>query len=245
MKRISQRKGVSETNSPSTNTEWEKLTTKMKSLGFEEFNGNRKKKSEQFLFWHNFISKVFPVLRDLARFHREVDWKLHLSVIQRALPLVFVFDRTNYKRWLPIYFEDYLSLPKKYPSIYESFLQGEFVVRLTQRNVSAIPMDQALESKYNKPAKGASNTRRKAAVGKWNFIKHKKSNYANLLRQISGINNEGEYSLHHEFSKQSTKTNLQCVKQLVAYVNERGDSFDGGEIPLMERPLMKNHCLLS
>ena len=36
-------------------------------------------------------------------------------------------------------------------------------------------MDQALESKYNKPAKGTSGiigiTHRKAEVGKWNLIK--------------------------------------------------------------------------
>ena len=41
-------------------------------------------------------------------------------------------------------------------------------------------MDQALESKYNKPAKGAPGingiTRRKAAFGKWKLIKHEKSN---------------------------------------------------------------------
>ena len=121
VKGMSQR--ISETNKQSTNTEWDKFTTKMKSLGFDELNDNRKKKSEQFLFWHNFISKVFLVLRNLMCSHREGDWKLHLSAIQRTLPLVFAFDRTNYKRWLPLYFEDYLTLPKKYPSIHEFFLQ--------------------------------------------------------------------------------------------------------------------------
>ena len=92
----------------------------MKSLVFDEFNENRKKKSEQYLFCHNFIRKVFPVL-SLKRSRREGDWKLYLSAIQRALPLVFAFDRTNYRRWLPLCFEDCLSLPKKYPSIHESF----------------------------------------------------------------------------------------------------------------------------
>ena len=81
-------------------------------------------------------------------------------------------------------------------------------------------MDQALESKYNKPAKGASGiigiTRRKVAVGKWSLIKHEKSNCTNLLRQMSAINNEDEYSLHQEFSKQRTETHLQCAKQFVA-----------------------------
>ena len=81
-------------------------------------------------------------------------------------------------------------------------------------------MDQAVESKYNKPAKGGSGIIgircRKAAVGKWNLIKHEKSNYTNLLRQMSGINNEDEYSSHHEFSKQRTETDLKCIKQLIA-----------------------------
>ena len=139
-----------------------------------------------------------------------------------------------YKRWLPLYFEDCLSLPKKYPSIYESFLQGGFVVRLTQGNVSAIPTDQALEFKYSKPVKGAPGiigiTRRKAADGKWNLIKHEKFNYNKHLQQMSGINNEDEYSLHYEFSKQRTETDLQCVKQLAAHANERGNPFDGREI---------------
>ena len=57
-------------------------------------------------------------------------------------------------------------MQKKYPSIHECFLQGEFIVSLTQINVGAIPMDQALEYKYNKTAKGASGiigiTRKKA-----------------------------------------------------------------------------------
>ena len=105
-------------------------------------------------------------------------------------------------------------------------------------------VDQPLESKYNKPAKGASRvieiTRRKAAVGKWNFIKYKKSNYSNLLRQLLGINNEGEYSLHREFSKQSTETNSHCVKQLVAYVNERGNSFDGATFNEKSLPFVLN-----
>ena len=83
---------ISETNNQSTNTELKKLTTKMNSLGFDKFNENRKKKNEEFLFWQNFISKVFPVLKDLTRSHREGDWKLHLSAIQEALPLVFAFD---------------------------------------------------------------------------------------------------------------------------------------------------------
>ena len=59
--------------------------------------------------------------------------------------------------------------------------------------------------------------RRKATVCKWNLIRHGKSNYTNLLWEMSGIKNEDEYF-------------LQCVKQLAAYVKERENLFDWREI---------------
>ena len=140
-------------------------------------------------------------MRDLTRSHREGNWQLHLSAVQRALPLSFTFDRTSDKRWLPLYFEDCLSLPERYPLIHENFLQGEFVVKLTKRKGSAVPVDQALESKYNKQAKSSSGiigiTRRKEAVRKWGLIKHEKTNYSNLIRKISSVDQEDEYSLRH------------------------------------------------
>ena len=119
---------ILDTNIQSVRTEWEKLLSKISFMGLQNFRENGKMKSKQFLYWNNFIEKVFLVLRDLTRSHREGNWQLHLSAIHQALSLVFVFDRTNYKRWLPLYFEDCLSLPIKYPLIYEPFLDGEFVV---------------------------------------------------------------------------------------------------------------------
>ena len=128
---------ILDTNIQSVCTEWEKLISKISFMGLQNFREN---------LLNNFIEKIFPVLRDLTRSHREGNWQLHLSAIQRALPLVFAFDRTNYKRWLPLYFEDCLSLPIKYRLIYESLLDGEFVIKLSKRSASAVPMDQALES---------------------------------------------------------------------------------------------------
>ena len=47
---------------------------------------------------------------------------------------------------------------------------------------------------------------------------------------MSAIDNEDRCSLHHEFFKKCIETDLQCVKQLVGYVNERGNPFDVIEI---------------
>ena len=204
----------------------------MKSSEFEVFQTNGEKASNQFTFCNRFIKRIYPVLRDLTRSHREGNWPLHLSAVKRALPLLFAFDRTNYKRWLPLYFEDCLSLPERYPSIHENFLQGEFVVKLTKRKGSAVPVDQALESKYNKQARSSSEiigiTGRKEAVCKWGLIKHEKANYSNFLRKISGVDHENEYSLHHEFSEKLSETDQTYIQQLVVvdYISNRGHPFD-------------------
>ena len=116
-----------------------------------------------------------PVLRDLTRFFQDTDWYLHLSSVSCAKDLCFSFDCTNYKRWLPIYYGDCLPLRKRFPKMYQSFLNGDFVVRQVSRKGSAVPMDQALGKAYSKPAKSSSGiigfTRRKEAVCEWNLIK--------------------------------------------------------------------------
>ena len=219
-------------------TEWECLNILIKSREFEIFQTTEEKASNQFGFWNGFIDKIYPVLRDLTRSHREGNWQLHQSAVQRALPLSFAFDRTNYKRWLPLYFEDCLSLPERYPLIHENFLQDEFVVKLTKRKGRAVPVDQALESKYNKQAKSSSGiigiTRRKEAVCRWGLIKHEKANYSNLLRKISSVDQEDEYCLHHEFSEKLSETDQTYIQQLVDCISDRGNPFD------LENSTMKN-----
>ena len=91
-----------------------------------------------------------PVLRDLTRFFQDTDWYLHLSSVSCAKDLCFSFDCTNYKRWLPIYYGDCLPLRKRFPKMYQSFLNGDFVVRQVSRKGSAVPMDQGLRKPYNK-----------------------------------------------------------------------------------------------
>ena len=49
---------ISEENNQSTNTQWEKLTTKMKSLGFDDFNETEKRKVNNF-FSGNILLATF------------------------------------------------------------------------------------------------------------------------------------------------------------------------------------------
>ena len=127
-----------------------------------------KLQSEQFKYWCLLLDEIMPMLRDLTSSHREGAWKLHISAVRRSLPLLFVYGKTNYCRRVPLYHEDCTALEKKFPRIYESFVEGGFVVRQTANCGSAVPVDQALEKECNKPAKGQGGiigfSRRKEAV---------------------------------------------------------------------------------
>ena len=81
-----------------------------------------------------------------------------------------------------------------FPAIYASFVQNGFVVRHTIKCGSSVPMDQALEKEYNKPAKGQGCiigiSRRKEAVAQWNIIKHEKAKFIKYLRELCCLNED-------------------------------------------------------
>ena len=137
----------------------------------------------------------------------------------------------NYKLWLPIYYENCLNLPVKFPG--DCFMKGGFVVKHTTRSASAVPMDEALEKAYNKPAKGQSGiigfSRHKEAVCKWNIIKHEKANYTSFLCHWCSVDDNDEYSLHNEFFKSITEADETCVRQITEYIRERFNPFETEE----------------
>ena len=98
---------------------WDDCISKILSFDekFDEFKEYGCEKSQMFLYWNMFISNIAPVCRDLTRRFREANWELHMSAVSRTIPLCFAFDRVNYKRWLPLCYEDCLPLPGNFPEI--------------------------------------------------------------------------------------------------------------------------------
>lgn len=90
-------------------------------------------------------------------------------------------------------------------------------------------MDQALEQNYNKPAKGQGGiirvTRRKEAVVLHDLIKHEKVQIAQVLRDLCGLVYEDEYTLHHEFSNNTTIADELCIRRIATFMKKQGDPF--------------------
>ena len=98
------------------------------------------------------------------------------------------------------------------------FSKGDFVVTQTFRKSSSIPLDQALEMQYNKPAKSQSGiigiTRKKKAIDKWNILRHEKLQYTQFLEQMHNISNNDKYSLHHKLSPPVIKNDCGAVSNM-------------------------------
>ena len=106
-------------------------------------------------------------------------------------------------------------------------MNGEFVVSQSNRRGSNLPMDQALEKQYNKPAKGQSGiigfSRRKEAVCKWNIVKHEKSQYTSSLEKICGIVDE-------VFHSSCQKLTPFAAAQMMDYIKDRGNPFEDSNL---------------
>ena len=171
------------------------------------------------------MDEIYPVLRDLTQSFRKGDWLLHCSAVRRSIQLFFGFDRPNYKRWVPLYLEDCLSVQTKYPELSKHFIDGGFVGSQTSRCGSSLPFDQLLEKAYNKPAKVSGGiigmTRRKENVTKWELNKHEKDQYIDFMSSVLGISDDDdEFSVHYEFSPSVTSEDYACVNLIINWVLE-------------------------
>ena len=132
---------------------------------------NGEEHSEIWKFFDLFTDQIMPILNDLTRSFKESDWLLLLNANRRALPMFFILNRTNYSRWVPIYFEDCCNLEAKFPILHQSFCDGNFVVHHTNRRNCGMPIDQALKKEYHKKAKGPGGiigiTRKEGSVAKF------------------------------------------------------------------------------
>lgn len=95
-------------------------------------------------FWTNYINMV-EVLLDFIRADRDGNWKLHLDSFAAMLPWMTIYDHTNYARWGPVYLADMKGLEATAPEIHAEFMDGNFVIKRSNKTFNQVPVDQATE----------------------------------------------------------------------------------------------------
>ena len=116
--------------------------------------------------------------------------------------------------------QDCYQLKDKFPLLYDSYMNGGFVVNTTKKG-NGVPFDQALEQCYNRPAKVSGGDNRshqeEGCSSSEGNIKHKKEQYVDLLKK-NDI--QEELSLHHDFNPSTTTTIIRMVRDIEQYLLE-------------------------
>ena len=118
---------------------------------FKEFSSSMETSMSR--FWQSYLD-IVSLLLAFIQSTREGKWNLHLECIREMMKWFHAYDRTNYARYLPLYWAEMKNLPNTHPEAHQKFLQGEFSVqRSSVRGFSQTAVDQTVEQTVNKSMK--------------------------------------------------------------------------------------------
>ena len=171
---------------------------------------------------------AIEIMLQNIRSEREGIWKLHLSSVSAMLPLIFITNRINYSRWLPVYLLDMFNLPPEVVSKYES---GNFAIRQKPSDFNGIWSDMAREKAVIKDSKGYGGivniTRHKSTLIRWSLTRHVLADVSAEMRQRYRISALADKMMHEESTPTCLKRDEEHVKLLVDQIHQRmTDPFD-------------------
>lgn len=113
-------------------------------LSFEQWRAERREASVQFRYWDIVLEMELNVLL-FVRSLRCADFEMYLAALRKLMPWFFALNHTHYSRWLSVHLRDLQNIHLTHPALHKEFMDGKFVVRLTERRFSAIALDQCHE----------------------------------------------------------------------------------------------------
>lgn len=196
----------------------------------EEFC-NYGRKSPTFKFWLTFIDTVQVLLWNV-RAERDGNWDMHIATQGAMLPTIFVANRTNYARYVPVYVLDMLELPEV---VKTEFDRGYFSYREKPGKFNGLWSDMGVEKTIIRDSKSDGGvvglTRKPAALLRWSVTRHLMGQYAAVVRERSGILNESEESSNSSTAS-STKRDEEHVKAMYCHlVTNMTNPFDVQSLP--------------
>lgn len=91
--------------------------------------------------YRNFLMLYFHFIRG----QREGNWSLTKLSIRESCDWFFALDRTNYKRWGPVFYRDMTRLPITNPIVDQAFNKGLFSIQRGNAKFSLMASDQNME----------------------------------------------------------------------------------------------------
>ncbi|KAE8739201.1 hypothetical protein FOCC_FOCC015307 [Frankliniella occidentalis] len=171
-------------------------------IEFEQWIDERAKNSPTFLFWFTLLNLEIMLL-DFVRSVRLGQYNNFKDALKAMVPWFFVFDHTNYARWLPVHIFDLEQLENTCPNVHKSFLEGHFVVNKTNNLFSCLGIDHALEQN-NASVKGKGGisglSHDPSALRRWTIGGPEITRILNEFEHCEAEEDDetGDFGCHHE-----------------------------------------------
>ena len=169
-------------------------------------------------FWDSCIDLVCLLLR-FTWATREGNWILHLASVREMLPWVFAYDRTNYARYLSVYWCELTNLPQTHPKSNALLLDGHFTVQRHSKSAFAqVAVDQAIEQTLNRDSRTSGGivgiSLNQGAVQRWALTAHDKARTLKICRKMAGMY-DAQNQHHKETSSPRLKKDEGDVKKVM------------------------------
>lgn len=149
-----------------------------------------------FKFWWQYLEMVWILLM-FTRAQRDGLWDLHLQAFSKMLPYFLHYDHYNYARWGPIYLAEMHQLPQQ---VLEEFVQGNFVVKRSQKLFNQVDPDQSQEwlNATGKTGGGIVGiTKTTKALNRWALSFNLRSHISAMTREMYNID-QNDVLIHNE-----------------------------------------------
>ena len=113
-------------------------------LSIGDWCKRRKTEIPQFHFCNLVLTIELTILSPVQSF-RKADFTLYRQSLYELIPLFLANNNVNYAQWLPIHLRDMMLLENTHPQVAAEFHNGKFVVHKSNREFSALAIDQAHE----------------------------------------------------------------------------------------------------
>ena len=152
-------------------------------------------------FWMSYCYMI-ELLLQFVRSTRIGDSSLHLQCLHDMIPWMFAYDRTNYCRYLTVYWNDMVSLAETHPDAHALLEAGEFAVQRSHNVFAQVPVDMAIEQSINRDTKTKGgvigSSLRCGAVQRWIATAHDRAAIPAACHSLAGISKESDRSKRHK-----------------------------------------------
>ena len=176
--------------------------------------------------------KLINLVEMLATADCDGNWKLHVAVVEELMPVFLEFDRTNYLRHASWYLEPSKPLEGENPYLYETFMQGHFVVKDKQGKFNSASTDMKLEQTIQKASKDPGGIigeqRNETYVAEWSLVFHETHLIADLFQNLtrSKIRDGQDTNINHKLIGTSKSKNFnEMVQSAVKVISCQGNIF--------------------